>query len=486
VRAKPFIFIGLSFLAAALVVISESTWGRNLKSAIETHPPLIEILESPRGIGLAPVKLRFRIRDTGSGLSEVIVRQRQRGDEKIVLNKKLSGQKDAELSLEFPGEESGLLPGRASFEIRAFDRSFWVNRAEKNFSIPVDYTEPYLEVVSSQHNIRHGGSQLVIYRAVDDKISFSGVRVGRHSYKGYSAKFLDEDFKDEHLYAALFSVPLEEDPEKITPRLFAEDLVGNANSADFYHKVLPRKGVVRKRTLDAGFLQGKSNQLFSENQERIERFAQQMGRKFQLDSKFGSDERLIEQFVGLNQELRRLDQFKLNKFLERQQLDRHFGNELGTPLGGISINFSDQVQYSFKGKPAGSRIYEGYEFMARGGKSFEVPASGDGVVMFAEDIGVFGRVVGLSHGLGLSTVYSHLDTYDVSAGQYVKQDDSLGLLGSSGLVQGRRLFFQTYVASTPVDPREWWDKRWIFAHIDGKIENAKRALGIAVYRRYQN
>lgn len=78
----------------------------------------------------------------------------------------------------------------------------------------------------------------------------------------------------------------------------------------------------------------------------------------------------------------------------------------------------------------------------------------DGVVVFAGWRGKYGRVVEIRHGDGGSTIYGHLARFFVSAGETVRKDKLLGLVGSSGLSTGPHLHFEYRTASgRAFDPR---------------------------------
>lgn len=84
-----------------------------------------------------------------------------------------------------------------------------------------------------------------------------------------------------------------------------------------------------------------------------------------------------------------------------------------------------------------------------------VLAAAPGVVVFAEELQVRGRVVIIDHGAGVMSGYFHLDEIEVEVGQEVAKGDPLGKMGSTGLVTGSHLHWELHVGGVAVSPEEW-------------------------------
>ena len=111
-----------------------------------------------------------------------------------------------------------------------------------------------------------------------------------------------------------------------------------------------------------------------------------------------------------------------------------------------------------------------------------VVAANKGVVVFSENLGVYGRALGIDHGFGLATVYGQLERVLIDVGEAVESGQMIGHAGRSGLARGPTVYFEMRVQGVAVDAREWWDKQWFFAHILGKIDEVKKLLGLQSYR----
>jgi murein DD-endopeptidase MepM/ murein hydrolase activator NlpD len=81
-----------------------------------------------------------------------------------------------------------------------------------------------------------------------------------------------------------------------------------------------------------------------------------------------------------------------------------------------------------------------------------VQAANRGRVALVGEFYFPGRLVILDHGLGLYTLYFHLDTIAVSEGQIVARGETLGTVGMTGRVTGPHLHFGAQVGAARVDP----------------------------------
>lgn len=82
----------------------------------------------------------------------------------------------------------------------------------------------------------------------------------------------------------------------------------------------------------------------------------------------------------------------------------------------------------------------------------EVRAMVGGRVRFAGTQSGYGRVIWLDHGGDLLSVYAHLSTIQVQAGDEVRGGQVIGLSGESGNVTGPHLHFEVWRNGREVDP----------------------------------
>ena len=81
-----------------------------------------------------------------------------------------------------------------------------------------------------------------------------------------------------------------------------------------------------------------------------------------------------------------------------------------------------------------------------------VKATNDGVVRMVDDHFFSGKGVILDHGLGLFTMYFHLDTTAVKEGERVKRGDVIGTVGKSGRATGPHLHWGAWLNGSRVNP----------------------------------
>jgi len=84
-----------------------------------------------------------------------------------------------------------------------------------------------------------------------------------------------------------------------------------------------------------------------------------------------------------------------------------------------------------------------------------VYATASGVVTYAGYRADFGKIVEISHGNGIVTVYGHLHRYVVSVGQTVDGHEQIGFLGSTGRSSGPHVHYEILVNDEPQDPEKF-------------------------------
>jgi murein DD-endopeptidase MepM/ murein hydrolase activator NlpD len=129
--------------------------------------------------------------------------------------------------------------------------------------------------------------------------------------------------------------------------------------------------------------------------------------------------------------------------------------------------FADHRTYYYKGNKVDEKDHLGVDLASLANSP--VPAANHGRVLFAGELGIYGKAVVLDHGQGLTSLYGHLSSIRVSKGQDVQKGDILGATGSTGLAGGDHLHFSILVNGVFVNPIEWWDGHWIRDNIQKKM-----------------
>lgn len=118
-------------------------------------------------------------------------------------------------------------------------------------------------------------------------------------------------------------------------------------------------------------------------------------------------------------------------------------------LGPISGVFGSQR--ILNGAP--KNPHNGVDVAAPRGSLITAPAAGV-VVLVHSDMFYTGKTVMLDHGLGLTSVYAHMDAIQVAVGQVVHQGAAIGTVGQSGRATG---------------PHLHWGLTWKGVHLDPKL-----------------
>lgn len=82
-------------------------------------------------------------------------------------------------------------------------------------------------------------------------------------------------------------------------------------------------------------------------------------------------------------------------------------------------------------------------------------ASNDGIIEMGEEVGGYGKYVILK-GSVLDAMYAHLDSIYVKANERVRALDTIGIIGSSGVVTGKHLHYELRFKDKTIDPIEYF------------------------------
>jgi murein DD-endopeptidase MepM/ murein hydrolase activator NlpD len=99
------------------------------------------------------------------------------------------------------------------------------------------------------------------------------------------------------------------------------------------------------------------------------------------------------------------------------------------------------------------RAHRGVDYAAPRGTP--IKAAGDGKVVFRGRKGGYGNAVILQHGGNISTLYGHMSSFAKSSklGQRVKQGQTIGYVGSTGLATASHLHYEYRINGVHRNPR---------------------------------
>lgn len=360
------------------------------------------------------------------------------------------GKRRARVQFELPvGSDSveGLTSGEATLRLSAWPARTWLRRPDPTVvtrELPVKLSPPSVQVVSSFHYVRQGGSELVVYRVGEGAVR-DGVQAGDAFFPGGPLPGPDPQRR-----MALFAVPWDlSDPSRI--RLIAEDEVDNRAEVSFVDRFTPHPPATDTIELDDRF--------FAKVVPEI------------LGQTAGLEDRgdLLANYLQINGELRRRNDRELVD-LARRSPDGFYWTEsfLQMPDSQVMSTFADRRTYVYGGKTVDHQTHLGFDLATV--KQDPVPAANRGRVVLARFFGIYGNAVVIDHGGGLMSLYGHLSSIAVEEGQMVERGALLGHTGATGLAGGDHLHFTMLVDGVAVTPVEWWDDHWIDDRIRRKLE----------------
>jgi murein DD-endopeptidase MepM/ murein hydrolase activator NlpD len=432
-----------------------------LLTRAEPFPPTVTLETPVDFVGRAtPVKITAH--DRGTGLAEVEIRLAPNAGEAVVLAHQsfppgsgwlgFGGVHEANLAVTLDAATAHVPEGKATLEIRAQDHSWLAGLrggARLARSVTVDVTPPTLELVSTQHVVRLGGSECAVYRIGADAVE-SGVQVGDEFFPGTPGMFTDGALR-----AALFAVP--QDQPEARPAIRARDAAGNARTIAMGADIRGRRFADKSLPVTDEFLSRKVPELLQAN---------------------GLDQSgdLVAGYLRINRELRATTERRVREIC-RDSAPRPLwqGEFLRLPNSAPLSGFADRRTYLYGGKPIDQQTHLGFDLASLRGSP--VPAGNTGRVVFAGPLGIYGNTVILDHGLGLSSLYGHLSEIGVTTGAEVRRGEPIGKTGDTGLAAGDHLHFSIMVRGVHVDPVEWWDGHWIHDHVEARLAAFPRADG---------
>ena len=117
-------------------------------------------------------------------------------------------------------------------------------------------------------------------------------------------------------------------------------------------------------------------------------------------------------------------------------------------IGPISGVFGSQR--ILNGEP--KNPHNGVDVAAPVGAPIVAPAAGV-VALVHDDMFYTGKTIMIDHGLGLTSVYAHLDSIAVTDGQRLEQGALIGAVGATGRVTGAHLHWGLTWKGTHLDPK---------------------------------
>jgi hypothetical protein len=365
-----------TFLVVAVVLLVLLALGVKLAS---TAAPAIELTQRPRGIGRNTL-VEFKVRDPKYRIKSVLVEVSQNGrtfNVPVQLGQVQTPghhwwQRRPESVVGvgvFVGRKQipDLQEGRATLHIAAtndsWGRFFRGGRSDVALDLPVRFSPPLVAVLTPQHYINQGGSELVIFRVSPGTVE-SGVQVGNYFFPSWPAKESDPLTR-----LGLFALPYDLDPT-IAMRVVARDDAGNETVTNFNYKVFPKKFHTDTINLTDEFMQRVVPPIMSQMPD--------------LDDQ-GS---MLKNFLMINGHLRQVEAQQLIEYAKKSS-PKFLWTQPFIQLGDTKVeaHFADYRTYVYNGQVVDHQTHLGFDLA--GLQHMPVKAANDGIVVFAQFFGMW-------------------------------------------------------------------------------------------------
>ncbi len=321
--------------------------------------------------------------------------------------------------------------------------------------VKVRLERPRVAVISTHHYVNLGGSEMVVYRATPEDVQ-SGVQVGDLEYPGFPASGATVEgvsINDPAVRIAFFALRYDQDLN--TPiRVFARDEAENVARASFDYRAFPKQ--FNKSNIEVGSL------LLDEVVPAI----------LEGTTEIQPSGSPVDKFVAVNSELRRKNNDRIASFAAQTAPEMLWRGQVFHPFGSTAVEaaFADYRTYFHDGKEIDRQVHLGFD-LARTAAA-PIVAANRGKVLFADELGIYGNTVIIDHGMGLQSLYAHLSSIGVKAGDMVEREQEIGRSGKTGMALGDHLHFTMLVNGHMVNPVEWWDPHWIEDRILRKLRGS--------------
>ncbi|ACN15758.1 putative metalloendopeptidase; cell wall-binding protein associated metalloendopeptidase [Desulforapulum autotrophicum HRM2] len=104
----------------------------------------------------------------------------------------------------------------------------------------------------------------------------------------------------------------------------------------------------------------------------------------------------------------------------------------------------------FTGK---KEFHSGLDIANKKGK--KIVATANGVVAYAGEKRLIGKMVMIDHGHGIVTKFGHMDKIFVKKGAEVNRGEVIGLMGNTGRSTGSHVHYEVRINGTPVNPEKY-------------------------------
>ncbi len=321
-----------------------------------------------------------------------------------------------------------LQEGQARLEVESVANDFRGASNRLTLDIQVILKPPALAVDTAAFPVFRGGSGMALFTPVGSWTQ-AGVRVGDREFPSFPKPGSDNE------RFALFAVPIDA-PDDAAPVVFARNAAGMEATQPVPGKVARAKNRRRDFKINDRFLEKVVNELDP-----------------------GGTGSLADRYLKINREMRQANNAVLEKLAAQTSPKPRWTERFERwPGAATESEFADVRSYIYDGRKIDEQVHLGVDLAST--KQAPVTAAGDGAVVLAAKLGIYGNCVVIDHGAALQSIYAHLSELQVKAGDEVRRGQAIGRSGNTGLAGGDHLHFSVQVGGVQVSPFEWWNATW--------------------------
>ncbi|UCD34372.1 MAG: M23 family metallopeptidase [Nitrospiraceae bacterium] len=398
--------------------------------------------------GLELLSADTTVQLSSENIKAITITVYQDGNEvSLLTDRPVTAQKAYTLHIK-PGE-MGLADGKAFITVKA--EGGILKKVQYDLEAVIDTAPPVLDVIAATSIVYQGGGGFAVMRAAgEDSVVVRLVEKGKETEEQDYRAFrvapggpAPEAVRSQagSVYYAFFPAPFGIGENSVFYAV-ATDRAGNQSIRSLPSSLKPKQYDSSSITIDDGFITRVVSPLLNETEVADPEAA---FRKVNEEWRQKSLEALAE----------------ISKNTEPVMLWK--GSFLQLKNSKVMATYGDQRTYRYQGKDISRSVHLGYDLASFARAPAE--AANDGLIRYADDLSIYGNTVIIDHGMGLMSLYGHLSSIAVAAGEEVKKGQIIGTTGATGLAGGDHLHFGILIQGVEVSPLYWWDKNWIKTNV---------------------
>ncbi len=408
--------------------------------------PQISVKQDIRRLALTQ-NITLILEDSRSNIKAVTVNiRRSSGSTKVF--EKVFPTAEPRQEVTFSLENAQLRDGMVELEVIARDTALAGfgrgNSTTLKSDVYIDLYPPRLTIKSSAPYLKRGSITVAAFSVSEPTVE-AGIRVGDIVFPAF--------LQNNGLYYCMFGFPLDMPLAEFKPELFARDQAGNLASVRLQAFPQERKYAKDVLNISDSFLKNKSND-----------FLEILPEPGLTD---------LQRYIKINNDVRKIDAEMLSGLADKTRPDILWeGSFVRLPRSALRASYGDNRSYVYNGDVVDKQTHMGIDLASVA--NAPIPAGNHGIVVFAGFQGIYGNLVVIDHGLGLMSLYSHMNTIAVNEGDEVKKGQIIAHTGTTGLAGGDHLHFGMLLHGREMQPTDWLDQKWIQDTITDRLNDAAK------------